>query len=145
MSSAAAPTDPTAEFEIVTHYYHFDQQGVVFNMWYLSFVEDARNAYFAHRGHSLADLLAAGLDIQVVHVTVDWSGPVHYGQRVTVAVSTAHVGTTSLTLEFRVLADGHESARCRSTYVIVDAAIAGKARIPAHMRAALLNGVEAHV
>ena len=48
-------------------------------MWYLAFLEQARNEYLAAQGFSLADLLASGHDIQLVHVEVDWSAALRYG------------------------------------------------------------------
>ncbi|WP_435769650.1 acyl-CoA thioesterase [Nocardioides sp. SYSU DS0651] len=138
-TTVAATTD-VASFAITTHYYHYDQQGVVFNMWYLSFLEDARNAWFAHRGYPLEQLLADGFDIQVVHVDLAWKAAVRYGDHVRVEVRTERVGTTSLTLAFAVLAGDEVCASGTSTYVIVDGAINGKAAVPPAMRDALLVG-----
>lgn len=138
MTSTAVPAaSDVASFPTTTHYYHYDQQGVVFNMWYLSFIEDARNAWFAHRGYPLEQLLADGLDIQVVHVDLGWRAAVRYGDEVRVEVRTERIGTTSLTLAFDVLARDEVCASGTSTYVIVDAGISGKAPVPAAMREAL--------
>lgn len=139
MMSTATPADTdVASVAITTHYYQFDQQGVVFNMWYLSFLEDARNAWFAHTGYPLAQLLADGCDIQVVHVDLGWRAAVRYGDEVRVEVRTDRVGTTSLTLRFDVVARGEVCATGTSTYVIVDSSVGGRATpVPAAMRAAL--------
>lgn len=142
MTSTSTTADAaTAAFDITTHYYHYDQQGVVFNMWYLSFIEDARNAWFAHCGYPLEQLLADGLDIQVVHVDLGWRAAVRYGEDVAVRVRTERLGTTSLTLHYDVVARDEVCASGTSTYVIVDGAINGKAPVPERMRAALSAAV----
>ncbi len=122
---------------IRTHYYQFDQQGVVFNMWYLAFLEEARNGYLAARGFSLQHLLDSGHDIQVVHSTIDWSGPATFGDEVIIDARPGRVGTTSFSLDFAVLVNGVQRATAAMAYVIVDAEQWVKAQLPAGLRAAL--------
>ena len=59
-------------------YLEVDQQGVVFNMWYLAYFDDAMIAFLAHGGLEYDDLTAAGFDIQLVSTTVDWRGAVRW-------------------------------------------------------------------
>ncbi|MDT3444667.1 MULTISPECIES: thioesterase family protein [unclassified Pseudofrankia] len=122
---------------IETHYHHFDQQGVAFNMWYLAFLEQARNGYLAAQGYSLKDLLVSGHDIQVVHVEIDWTAAVRYGDEVDIGVTAQRVGTTSFALGFSVNVQGRTRATASITYVIVDAAVKGKAPIPDGLRSVL--------
>jgi acyl-CoA thioester hydrolase len=122
---------------VQSHYYQFDQQGVAFNMWYLAFLEQARNGYLAARGFSLEDLLASGHDIQLVHVEVDWTSALRYGDPIAIQVSSARVGTTSFTLHYALAVEGEVRATASSVYVIVDASIQGKAPLPPALRAAL--------
>jgi acyl-CoA thioester hydrolase len=122
---------------VQSHYYQFDQQGVAFNMWYLAFLEQARNGYLAARGFSLEDLLASGHDIQLVHVEVDWSSALRYGDPIAIDVSRARAGTTSFTLRFALAVHGQVRATASAVYVIVDASIQGKAPLPPGLRAAL--------
>ncbi len=122
---------------IQSHYYQFDQQGVAFNMWYLAFLEQARNEYLAARGFSLADLLASGHDIQLVHVEVDWSAALRYGDPLAIDVSSARIGKTSFTLRYALAVEGQVRATASSVYVIVDASVQGKAPLPPDLRAAL--------
>jgi len=122
---------------VQSHYYQFDQQGVAFNMWYLAFLEQARNGYLAARGFSLEDLLASGHDIQLVHVEIDWSCALRYGDPIAIDVSRARVGTTSFTLRYALAVQGQVGATAAAVYVIVDASIEGKAPLPPGLRAAL--------
>jgi acyl-CoA thioester hydrolase len=122
---------------VQTHYYQFDQQGVAFNMWYLAFIEQARNGYLAARGFSLEDLLASGHDIQLVHVEMDWSAALRYRDSLAIEVTLGHVGTTSFSLRYALAVEGQERAAASAVYVIVDAAIQGKASLPTGLRTAL--------
>lgn len=122
---------------IATQYYHFDQQGVAFNMWYLSFLEEARNQFLATHGFSLEDLLASGHDLQVVHVDVNWTGPARYRDVVEVDVDVDRVGVTSFALRFTILVNGQPSATASSAYVVIDSALSAKAELPSGLRTAI--------
>jgi acyl-CoA thioester hydrolase len=122
---------------IDTHYFQFDQQGVAFNMWYLAYIEQARNAYLADRGFSLGNLLASGHDIQLVHAELDWTAALRYGDPLAIEVTRGHIGTTSFGLGFALAVDGEARATASAVYVIVDGAIQGKAPLPPGLRAAL--------
>ncbi|WP_067650916.1 acyl-CoA thioesterase [Nocardia harenae] len=127
----------TVQVPIRTHYYQFDQQGVAFNMWYMAFIEEARNGFLAAQGYSLETLLGAGFDIQVVHTRIDWTSALRYGDPLVVEVMPGNVGTTSLGLDYRFLVAGEVRATAAGVYVIVDAALQGKAALPDGLRAAL--------
>lgn len=127
----------TVSVPIPIQYYQFDQQGVVFNMWYLALMEQARNAYLAEFGFSLQDLHASGHDIQVVHVEVDWLAPLRYGDQLTIDVSPGRVGTTSFGLKFEFIGDQGTIATADAVYVIVDDQICGKADLPPGLRSAV--------
>ena len=127
---------------ICTHYYQFDQQGVVFNMWYLAFAEEARNAFLAEGGFPLAALLASGHDTQVVHVDIDWKAAVRYGDKLTADVKPGKIGTTSFSLKSSFKVAGQVRAWSRVTYVIIDASTQTKAPLPPELRS-LLAGVSA--
>ena len=130
-------TDDDATIAVATHYYQFDQQGVAFNMWYLAFIEQARNAYIARCGFSLEDLLASGHDIQLVHVELDWQAPLRYGDLLDVSVTAKHTGSTSFSLGFILFAQGRECATASVVYVIIDALSHVKAILPNDLRTAL--------
>src|SRR5438477_9754106 len=90
------------EHPVAVRYLEVDQQGVVFNMWYLAYFDDAMTAYLAHLGHPYDAMLASGYDAQLVHTEIDWQGGVGFGDEVRIEVTTEKVGTTSFTLGFRV-------------------------------------------
>ncbi|TAP43201.1 thioesterase family protein [Arthrobacter sp. S39] len=130
----------TVNATICTHYYQFDQQGVAFNMWYLAFAEEARNAFLAEEGFPLTALLASGHDVQVVHVEIDWMAALRWGDELMATVSAGRTGTTSFTLSFSFGVSGQDRARASITYVVIDAMTQKKAPLPAELRSLLERG-----
>ena len=122
---------------IAVRYLEVDQQGVVFNMWYLAYFDDAMTAFIEHGGFPYSKMLAAGIDAQLVHTELDWRGGVGFGDDVTVAVSLAKLGRTSFTLDFAVRRAGEDVVHGRTVYVVVATDGSGKTEIPDELRAAL--------
>jgi acyl-CoA thioester hydrolase len=120
-------------------YLEVDQQGVVFNMWYLAYFDDAMTAYLAARGLPYQELLDAGFDVQLVHVEVDWAGGVGFGDDVGVAVTTARLGTTSFALAFAVQTGSAAEpvVTAEIVYVCVATDGTGKRPLPDALRTAL--------
>ena len=111
-------------------YLEVDQQGVVFNMWYLAYFDDAMTAFLKAGGLPYQQLFDAGFDVQLVHTEVDWHGAVGWGDDVTVRVSLARKGTTSFTLDFGVDKADTPVVDGRTVYVVVAADGSGKRPIP---------------
>ena len=122
---------------VVPDYFHHDQQGVVFHMWFVAYLEQARNEYLRVRGYPLGELLADGCDIQVVHLDLDWSAPCRYGDVLVVRASMVRAGTTSLVLAFDVTVAGESIATARGVYVIVDRESHAKTSLPVGLRRAI--------
>jgi acyl-CoA thioester hydrolase len=140
---------PSAEFSprefslpIVPRYAEVDQQGVVFNAHYLTWFDEAFTAFLDRRGVNYPDMVASGLDVQVVRSEIDFKTPVRWRDAVRVAVTCEHLGTTSFAVAFTVLRRGHDdeeavTLRGRSTYVVVSTSDWTKRPIPAALRTAL--------
>jgi acyl-CoA thioester hydrolase len=111
-------------------YLEADQQGVVFNMWYLAYFDDAMTAFLAAQGLPYQVMMDAGYDLQLVHTDVDWNGPLRFGDRAAVAVAVTRVGATSFTLRFDVLKGSEAVATGSTVYVVVATDGSGKRRIP---------------
>ncbi|MDP9405684.1 MAG: acyl-CoA thioesterase [Actinomycetota bacterium] len=118
-------------------YLEVDQQGVVFNMWYLAYFDDAMTAFLAANGLPYPALTDAGFDVQLVRSEIDWAGGVGWQDDVRVAVSLARVGTTSFALDFQVRRDGRALVHGRTVYVVVATDGSGKRPVPELLRAAL--------
>ena len=112
-------------------YYQVDQQGVVFNMWYLGYLDDAMTAFLLHGWLRYADMLAAGYDVQLVHTELDWSGPLRWGDEAAIDVALGRLGRTSFTLQFTVRANDQPVATAETVYVVVATDGSGKTAVPA--------------
>jgi hypothetical protein len=66
---------------IVPRYAEIDQQGVVFNGHYLTWFDEAADAFFDHAGVTIPALTARELDIQVVHAELNYLAPVRWRTR----------------------------------------------------------------
>jgi acyl-CoA thioester hydrolase len=122
---------------VAIRYLEVDRQGVVFNMWYLAYLDDALTAFLGAGGLAYGDMLASGWDVQVVHTELDWHGPLGYGDPAEVHVGVADIGRTSFTLRFDVVSSGRVVAHASTVYVAVRTDGSGKGEIPPPLLAAL--------
>jgi acyl-CoA thioester hydrolase len=129
--------DDTFTFPVNVRYLEVDAQGVVFNMWYLAYFDDAMTAYLAHRGLPYDEMTAAGHDVMLVHTELDWHGGVAWNDPIVVAVSLARLGSTSFTLDFQVRRAGEVVVDGRTVYVVIGTDGSGKRPIPDLLRDAL--------
>jgi acyl-CoA thioester hydrolase len=125
------------EYRHKVRYFECDQPGVVFNMWYLGYFDEALGAFMGGGGVGYSELIDAGYDVQLVHSEIDWIGPLRWGDEAVVAVRLLKVGTTSFSLGFDVSAGGREVATGRTVYVAIRTDGSGKVAIPAMMAAAI--------
>ena len=128
---------PAVPVPVCTSYFQFDQQGVVFNMWYFGWFDDAMTQFLSEIGYPYTVLNADGLDVQLVHTEADWQAAVRYGEQVTVDVTTERVGSTSFTLSFSVRVGAQERATGRTVYVVVSTDGSGKRPVPPRLRVGL--------
>lgn len=132
---------------IVPRYAEVDQQAVVFNAHYLTWFDEALTGFFDYLGATYPDMMAAGLDMQLVHTEIDYAAAVRWRDTVRIAVSCERVGTTSFTIAFSVLCrrgdtgQEFEAVRARSVYVVVSAEEWTKRGVPDALRAALTSAV----
>ncbi|HVQ89581.1 MAG TPA: thioesterase family protein [Mycobacteriales bacterium] len=129
----------TPEFvhPISVRYLEVDMQGVVFNMWYLAYVDDAMTAYLAARGMPYDELIGSGHDVQVVHAELDWRSGLRWATPAAVAVRSAAIGQTSFRLGFEFRRDGEPAVTAELVYVCISTEDGGKRPLPAALRAAL--------
>jgi acyl-CoA thioester hydrolase len=122
---------------VTVRYLEADQQGVVFNMWYLAYFDDALTAFLSHGGLPYPEILAQGWDVQLVHTELDWTGPLRWGEAGEVDVGLARLGTTSFTLQFGVRVGERPVATGETVYVAVETAGWAKIPLPDRLLAAL--------
>jgi acyl-CoA thioester hydrolase len=115
---------------VSVRYLEVDQQGVVFNMWYLAYFDDAMTAFLAHGGLAYVDMLAAGYDVQLVHTELDWQGSLLWGEPAYVDVGLAKMGRTSFTLQFAARTGEGPVVTASTVYVVVATDGSGSRPIP---------------
>ncbi len=123
--------------DIPISYFQYDQQGVVFNMWYFGWFDDAMTQFTSEVGYPYTEMNADGIDVQLVHTEADWRDAVRYGEQVTIEVSTERVGSTSFTLRFSVRVGAQVRSTGRTVYVVVSTDGSGKRPVPPRLRAGL--------
>jgi acyl-CoA thioester hydrolase len=94
-----------------------DQQGVVFNAHYLTWADEAVNAWWAARGLPWDALVERGAEYFVKASSLDWVSSARYGETVTVDTEVEKLGRTSLTLVFTVRVEERVCCTIRTTYV----------------------------
>jgi len=118
-------------------YFQFDQQGVVFNMWYFAWFDDAMAQFLGEAGYPYQAMIADGLDVQLVHTEADWREGVRWGESVLIDVVTEKIGSTSFTMSFAVRVGSQLRSTGRTVYVVVATDGSGKQPVPSKLRAAL--------
>ncbi len=123
-------------------YAECDAQQVVFNSRYLDYVDTAMTEFTRVIWGDYNDLLAQGIDNQVVHFSVDWKAPARFDEVVAITVTPARVGTSSyrLQVDFYNHGSGQHLATAEAVYVMVTANNFEKMAIPEPMRQSLEEG-----
>lgn len=107
---------------VVTHveqvrFRDLDPMGHVNNAVFLTYLEQARIAFFEQQG------LAVGLDdmnLVVARVEIDFRAPVQLDQEVEIAVRAPRFGTKSFDFEYELTVDGTIVAEARTVQVAYD-------------------------
>ncbi|GIJ44917.1 hypothetical protein Val02_18030 [Virgisporangium aliadipatigenens] len=122
--------DPGFAHEVRVRYADCDQQGVVFNGHYLTYADDAVDAWFTAA-------LAPGFDCMVRKATVEWASSARHGETLTLRPRVNRWGRTS----FDVTVEGSVGARpvfeAVLHYVSVAPGTADPTPVPDEVRAAL--------
>jgi acyl-CoA thioester hydrolase len=122
---------------VEVRYLEADQQGVVFNMWYLAYFDDAFAGLLAHGGLPYPELMDQGWDVQLVHTDLDWAGPLRWGEPAAIDVGLVRMGTTSFTLGFAARSGDRVACTAETVYVAVETTGWTKISVPDALRSAL--------
>ena len=148
MSGSVVNRENTFRYPVDVRFFEVDSLGVVFNMWYLGWCDEAMSAFMESIGYGYATLRAQGYDAVLRKAELEWLDSLEAFQQAEIAVRVDQVGTTS----FRLLYDiermaqageaGQRRTRCARvaiTYVCVEIAARNKAPIPLGLRDALVK------
>ncbi|HEX7536658.1 MAG TPA: thioesterase family protein [Dermatophilaceae bacterium] len=142
---STALADSVFRFPLDVRFFEVDSLGVVFNMWYLGWCDEAMSAFMESIGYGYQALRGQGFDAVLRRAEVEWVDSLQAFQHAEVAVRVDHVGTTSFRLGYaieRVDPSGQQRTRCAQaaiTYVCVQITGRETAPIPAGLREALVR------
>lgn len=125
-------------------YFEVDQQGVVFNSWYLAYLDEAMTAWLEQGDLRYTALMDAGFDVQLVRSEIDWRGSLGWGDVAEITIEPVHRGRTSFTLSFAIGArpeggSRREVATARTVYVAIATDGSGPVVIPPLLDALLAD------
>lgn len=107
-----------------------DFMGHVNNATYATYLEEARQAYFADViGVSLTDVGTV-----LANLEIDYVEAIEADADVTIALRVSELGTSSLPMEYEVRADGERAATARTVQVLVDRETGQSQSIPTEWR-----------
>jgi acyl-CoA thioester hydrolase len=130
-------------FDVVPRYAEIDQQGVVFFGHYLTWCDEAFTGFQAASGYPYPDMIADGVDIQIVHAELDYADSVRWGDAVLIVVESEKVGTTSMTTRFTIRRSASagetwtDAVTVRLVHVCVDASAFTKVPVPERLASGL--------
>ncbi len=148
-------SDGGFRYPLDVRFFEVDSLGVVFNMWYLGWCDEAMSAFMESIGYGYATLRAGGLDAVLRKAELEWLDSLQAFQHAEVAVRVDHVGTTSFRLAYdihrveisrvgveQVETPGDRQTRCAHaaiTYVCVGIDGRNTVPIPPGLREALVS------
>lgn len=122
-------------------YGEVDMQKHVFNAHYLSYADDACNAWFRHAlGEGYYD---GDMDFVVKRAEVTWHGSATFDDLLAIDVAPRRWGNTSFDIGFEGSVDGQPVFDSVLTYVFVDPETRKPSPVPSSFRAALSEPVAA--
>jgi len=129
-------------FRFRVRYNECDAQHVVFNARYGDYVDIAMTEFMRALGRDYSQLLADGLDNQVVKLTTQWQSSARFDDVLDVFVSLTHMGNTSFSLQadIRHADDGRAIAHSEAVYVMMTTEPFAKTPVPDDLRERLQAG-----
>jgi len=123
-------------------YSECDAQKIVFNGKYAEFVDIAATEFTRAVWGHYNDILAMGVDSQVVNLNISWKAPSTFDDVLAIEVSADHIGNSSYTLAFNIsnFETGVEIASADIVYVMVSATEFSKMAIPTDLKQKLAQG-----
>lgn len=89
-------------YPVDVRFFEVDSLGVVFNMWYLGWCDEAMSAFLESIGYGYATLRAAGVDAVLRKAELEWLRSLEAFQHAEISVRVDQVGTTSFRLRYDI-------------------------------------------
>ena len=148
MNGPVMASDNVFRYPVDVRFFEVDSLGVVFNMWYLGWCDEAMSAFMESIGYGYATLRTQGFDAVLRNAQIEWTDSLKAFQHTEIAVRVDHVGTTSFRLRYdiervdRAGEPGQGRTPCAEvviTYVCVEVDGRSKVSIPGGLREALVK------
>jgi len=150
MTESVLNSDNVFRYPVDVRFFEVDSLGVVFNMWYLGWCDEAMSGFMQSIGYGYPTLRAQGFDAVLRNAQIEWADSLEAFQHAEIGVLVDQVGTTSFRLRYdidrvdieRIEASDHGRTRCARvaiTYVWVAVDGRRKVPIPADLREALVR------
>jgi len=119
-----------------------DAQKVVFNGKYAEYIDVAATEFTRHIWGHYNDILAMGVDSQVVNLNISWKASSSFDDVLAISVKAGQIGNTSYRLEFEItnFSNGELIATAEIIYVLVSATEFAKMPIPEDLKNKLEQG-----
>jgi acyl-CoA thioester hydrolase len=114
-----------------------DAQGVVFNAHYLAYFDVAITELWRAAFGSYEAMTDRGVDIVVAEAHLRFRAPARFDQQLTLEVSIARLGQTSIVTQYVIRHDGQTLVEGSLRHVLVDLPALTKTEIPDWVRAGL--------
>ncbi len=119
-----------------------DAQKIVFNGKYAEFIDVAATEFTRHTWGPYNEVLAMGIDSQVVNLNISWKASSSFDDVLAIRVKAGHIGNTSYRLDFAITQFSTQElvATADIVYVMVSAAEFTKTPIPENLKQKLERG-----
>jgi len=128
-------------------YSECDAQKIVFNGKYAEYVDIAATEFTRAIWGDYNDILAMGIDNQVVNLNISWKAPSTFDDVLAIDVKASHIGNSSYTFAFSIsnYETGDAIATAETVYVMVNANDYTKMSIPDDLKQKLHQGAPGHI
>ncbi|HJS59390.1 MAG TPA: thioesterase family protein [Vicinamibacteria bacterium] len=128
---------------ILVRFCDLDPAGIAYYPNLVNYLHVAFEDFFAgFIGRPYPDVFREGLGFPTAKVEMEYLSPVHYGERVSVAVAVEHLGRSSVRFRYEGSVDGRPVFLARNTAVIVDMRAFRPIPIPEQLRNRLKDAME---
>jgi acyl-CoA thioester hydrolase len=118
-------------------YAECDQQNVVFNAHYLAYFDVGMTELWRAAFGGYGIMLERGVDMVVAEAQLRFRAPARFDDELTLAVTVARLGTTSMVTEHVITRDSAEVVQGSLRHVFVDRRTLAKTPIPDWLRSGL--------
>jgi 4-hydroxybenzoyl-CoA thioesterase len=121
--------------QILVRFGDLDAAGIAYYPRLVNFLHEAFEDFFVgHVGTPYPLVFKEGLAFPTVKIEMEFLSPVHYGDRVDIAVVVEKVGRSSVQIRYEAAVAGKPVFKARNTTVVVDMKTFKSMRLPDWLR-----------